>query len=416
MKRFFSFGAVLAGFVLLLSACTPQALNIDTSSFLDGTEDQVQQIADDLNKQIEEQVNQQIEDKLVSGGFEMLPEDCVEGEQYDPVEKVCFYECSSDAECAQIEEQILAALDEIGSDFFEGDLDFQEAEPPKPIDENANNTEPVGEESDQIDAQSLVEYDVSGDVLSNPRKGNPQSPEDEAFLNDQEKHRQLWEYFTSLFPVEFRSQVNEFALFSDGRSGTYAAVYQDESDPAKWTLALDYQDSFEGNEFNRKELPYTLIHEFGHLLTLNKTQIDLQPFTFQVPAGKTQEQVLDEAAASCAPRYYLQEGCTKENSTINQFYQRFWTGIIDEKNQIEEIEDEEQYAIQSQNFYEKYQDQFVTDYATTNVAEDIAESWTAFILKERPQNPQTIADQKVAFFYEYPTLVNLQQYIRARLR
>lgn len=414
MKQLFSFSAALFAFILVFTACTPQA--IDTSGFFDGTEDQVQQIADDLNKQIEQQVNQQIEGELVSGGFEMLPEDCVAGEQYDPVEKVCYYECDSDEECAQIEGQILAALDEIGSDFFEGDIDFQEAEPPKPIDESVDDGSQPTSEEEQSGFESLVEYDVSGDTISNPKNGTPKNAEDENFLNSQEKHQELWGYFTSLFPVEFRSQVNEFAIFTDGKSGTYAAVYQDENDPAKWTLALDYQDSYEGDGFNKKELPYTLIHEFGHLLTLNETQIDLQPFSFQIPAGKTQEQVLNEAAAACAPRYYLQEGCTKESSTINQFYQRFWVDIIDEKQRIEEIEDEEQYFAQSEAFYTKYQDRFVTDYAATNVGEDIAESWTAFILKERPENPQTVADQKVAFFYEYPTLVSLQQYIRARLK
>lgn len=55
----------------------------------------------------------------------------------------------------------------------------------------------------------------------------------------------------------------------------------------------------------------------------------------------------------------------------------------------------------------------MTDYAATNPGEDIAESWTAFILQPKPTG-STIADQKTLFFYDYPELVRLRGQITSR--
>ena len=61
-------------------------------------------------------------------------------------------------------------------------------------------------------------------------------------------------------------------------------------------------------------------------------------------------------------------------------------------------------------FYSKYPDQFVSEYAATNPREDIAESWTEFVMRPKPTDTST-ADQKVQFFYEYPELVETRRQI-----
>ena len=58
--------------------------------------------------------------------------------------------------------------------------------------------------------------------------------------------------------------------------------------------------------------------------------------------------------------------------------------------------------------------EFVTDYAPTSPAEDIAESWSFFVLKKKPAS-KTIANEKVLFFYEFPELVNLRSQIAHNL-
>jgi hypothetical protein len=66
------------------------------------------------------------------------------------------------------------------------------------------------------------------------------------------------------------------------------------------------------------------------------------------------------------------------------------------------------------NAYEGNESNFITDYAATNPGEDIAESFTYFVLKVKPVG-NTIADQKLNFFYNYSELDILRKQIRSRL-
>ena len=50
----------------------------------------------------------------------------------------------------------------------------------------------------------------------------------------------------------------------------------------------------------------------------------------------------------------------------------------------------------------------------TSPAEDIAESWSYFVLKPRPTG-NTIADQKVLYFYDFPELITLREQIARNL-
>jgi hypothetical protein len=86
----------------------------------------------------------------------------------------------------------------------------------------------------------------------------------------------------------------------------------------------------------------------------------------------------------------------------------------EEWNAVDSINDDLLYYERLNKFYEKYQDQFVSDYAAANPGEDIAESWTYFILAPKPHG-STIAEQKILFFYEYPELVDLRQQILTNL-
>jgi hypothetical protein len=66
------------------------------------------------------------------------------------------------------------------------------------------------------------------------------------------------------------------------------------------------------------------------------------------------------------------------------------------------------------NFYKTHQDQFVDDYATTHPTEDIAESFAYFVFNPKPTG-NSVREQKVAFFYEYPELVELRANILGNL-
>jgi hypothetical protein len=110
------------------------------------------------------------------------------------------------------------------------------------------------------------------------------------------------------------------------------------------------------------------------------------------------------------PQYFTGEGCSKPDSYINMFFERFWTDLYNEWLEIDEEENERTRENKLNRFYETYQDQFLTDYAPTSPAEDIAEAFTFFILSPKP-SLTSIASEKMLFFYEYPELVELRMQI-----
>ena len=68
----------------------------------------------------------------------------------------------------------------------------------------------------------------------------------------------------------------------------------------------------------------------------------------------------------------------------------------------------------SYGFYLRHQADFVTDYASTDPSEDIAESFTYFVLWDAPEG-DAVWEEKLNFFYRYPELVEFRTQARARL-
>lgn len=261
-----------------------------------------------------------------------------------------------------------------------------------------------GETEDAREERFLVTYSVNGDEIDNPQYETvPVDLKDEQ--KDVDAQKSIWNFFTSIIPQEQRSLIAEYAIMTDGKDNILAAVSQTYDNPALWALEVDIKDSDD-----YYSLTFTLVHEFGHLLTLNPGQVPPDLEIFNHPNDDT---IYQEAVDAC-PRYFPGEGCSAPDSYINAFFQSFWPKIYDEWLQIDGIEDEDTYYQKLNEFYDKYQDQFLTDYAVTNPAEDIAESWSFFILSPKPEG-NTIAEEKILFFYDYPELVDLRQEILNRL-
>lgn len=304
------------------------------------------------------------------------PEDCYEDEVYDPVDQLCYLADESDADYGGLFSELLAT--------FWGD-------------------ERQYEDLEELGENEIITYRVSGNEIGSPVK-TAVTRDLLPYQEDTVTHEAIWVYFANLIPLEQRTYVTKYAIFTDGPENVYAAVMQDNDNPLNWVLAIDIVDAT-----NQEELTYSLIHEFGHLLTLNSAQVNLDPALFY----EADNEALYEAASAACLTYFPGEGCSRPNSYINLFFDRFWSDLEEEIWELEAIEDEEEYQDALYDFYERYADQFVTDYAATNVAEDIAESWTAFVLQPRPTG-QSIAEEKVLFFYEFPELIQLRSEIVSR--
>lgn len=250
----------------------------------------------------------------------------------------------------------------------------------------------------------LATYTVDGNQISDPVFESVSS-DLQSLQDDTQTQQDVWNYFTQLIPLENRAILSEYSINTDGVDNILASVAQTGTDSNKWALEVDLADT--ADYYN---LTFTLVHEFGHLLTLGPNQVPPSEAVFNNPDDND---IYLQQVSAC-PNYFPGEGCANSDSYINAFYDQFWTDIHEEWNTINLEEDEDLYYSKLDDFYAKYQDQFVTDYAPTNPEEDIAESWAFFVLGPKPEG-STIAEEKILFFYQYPELVQLRENILNRL-
>lgn len=244
----------------------------------------------------------------------------------------------------------------------------------------------------------LVSYSIVNEELTKPDL-NPFVSDFKELQRDRETHTRVWKYFSTIIPAERRDFLKEYIIITDGESGIYAAVGQTENAADEWALLVDIVDTE-----NNYQLTYTFIHEYAHLLTLGPDQV---PPDLELFENREDSTAYFQALADCFT-YFTGEGCSNPGSYMDDFYNAFWLDIYDEWNKIDFETDEEEYYEKLEGFYEKYQDRFVTDYAVTSPEEDIAETFSFFILAPKPAG-KTIAEQKVLFFYARPELVALRE-------
>ncbi len=220
--------------------------------------------------------------------------------------------------------------------------------------------------------QLQVNYQVTGQDLT--------------YQNDVARHQELWGQTKDVVPSSHRNYMNEFMIYNGEITGSAGYVYETASDLSTWQmgLAINYAD-------DQNELLYTIIHEFGHILTLNNTQLDAS------------------VSSGACGNYFPGEGCSKAASFINKLYDLGWADIWSEYQQAQGSET----ALQA--FYNQHQDRFVTNYAATNPGEDIAEVFATFVTMSGQPAGNTIAERKILLMYDEPELVTLRDYIRSNL-
>lgn len=190
---------------------------------------------------------------------------------------------------------------------------------------------------------------------------------------------EVWDTFTRVAGAETTAAImTQFRVGDAPDSDTLAYVYQDD-DPQYWVLAANLATSDDPTQ-----LIATLVHEYAHILTLGVDELDLE-------------------AASC--ELQLDEGCA-DGSILGAFEQEFWSGYTDAPDPANTDGD------LAYEFYLAHEDDFVSDYAATNVVEDIAESFMTWVIEDDPSGTSVIA-QKMAFFERYPQLVAERDRIRA---
>jgi hypothetical protein len=267
-------------------------------------------------------------------------DECSSFEEYDPENSVCYFECADENECADIEQEINNELDSW-------------------TDTLGQDTDGSHKDTDDEDIKIVATYIVS-------------KSENITFMSgvDKKEYRSIWDEIALLSPDSISDNyIETYQIFNNKKNDSLAFVHDDDGN-GKWNIAINVGGR---NEFTSKEQKTTLIHELGHIISLNSSQV--------VPAK------------TCA-NLSLDEGCANTESYINIFWSRFWKG--NKKTAYTE-------------------NNFVTEYAATDETEDFAESFAFFVLGKEQPTGKTIKDQKVSMIYQFPELIQIRNQMRSTL-
>lgn len=156
-----------------------------------------------------------------------------------------------------------------------------------------------------------------------------------------------------------------------------------EDDNTIMELSLDVADAFDeqGEWKNFNKTAATAVHEYGHVISLNSGQVDL-----------TRQD-------TSMPKLMFQQETYAEDAYLRAFYEAFWNGQ-DVKSALE--------------YYQEHPSDFVSSYGATNISEDFADTFMLFVLSGKPED-DSVASQKIRFFYDYDELTARRDYIREQL-
>ena len=222
-----------------------------------------------------------------------------------------------------------------------------------------------------IEVISQIHHDVGQDIQryglseENPAEG---TPADKAQLLAVQK----------LIPQN-DPYVQSVVSWTDGYGYVVGSCLADDmSRSDSFTIRMDRYDFFEDDGTLKKadKFASTVIHEYAHALTLNASQMNT-------------ELMYDTIS-------YQDMSLYRADSYMQAFCHRFYAP--------------------GQRTWAEHPEDYVSQYAgTAGIHEDIAESFLHFVTEDRPAEENTLAAQKLLFFYDYPEMVEIRSAIREGL-
>jgi len=181
----------------------------------------------------------------------------------------------------------------------------------------------------------------------------------------------FWNTLVTLVGADFiEDHLVEYRIFND--PDNYMGAFIEQNDDLEWILAINRFDEDLVREHDDPFMIELLLHEMTHIPFFADEQYE-DAFT---------EQFWD-------------------TSTMRQHERRLEAGDLRERTEL------------ADRLFERYPDHFVTAYAATSPVEDLVESFVEFVVSDAKPEGQTIAEQKVRFFYDYPELVSWRSELRA---
>ena len=204
---------------------------------------------------------------------------------------------------------------------------------------------------------------------------------------------------------ELSSKINKVVqkLF-DQIKITINIVETKSQNPAQ-TIKINQKDEFQlnleaeyfvkNNKYETEFLKKVLSHELMHVLSLRQTE-----FQSQNPKNwEASKENFDIQETLCRPNYFNLYGCFTGDSYLSKFYKQFWTGEIQaEYDQIQKINDKTEFNQKLNNWGQRNLKNFVSKQAFIDPEEDLAESFSVWMLDLPIEKLQKVAKEKVLFF------------------
>jgi hypothetical protein len=263
-------------------------------------------------------------------------------------------------------------------------------------------SEPIDKAIGQGKEYDLVVYKVNGDEISDPHLLHVPD-EYLKYQEDTEAHLRIWKFYVAFIPPELRATIKSFIIFTDGPHETTAWVSRSGGDTDYSQVGFDLLDSD-----YPPSLADTLVHETGHLLTLNKSQMETNETARYYYYDEKQKDFFG------CEQYVADGSCSLPDSYINLFYQKFWKSSYAEWWKVEQEaqkanSSDEYWELLERKFYGKHEEWFLNPYAGTSIEEDMAESFAFFVLNPKPRRTKWVYQQKIDFYYDFPELVRYRQ-------
>lgn len=165
--------------------------------------------------------------------------------------------------------------------------------------------------------------------------------------------------------------VREWRVF-ENKSNDLGAFVELIAGTEDWIVGVN-RESFDINDPQSvKSFANLFVHEYAHVL------------------------LYDEAAMAAA------------------FEDTFWTSAdLRHEVAVNSASERNRFSV-LRRYYDENESRFVSDYATMNPDEDMAETFVTFVREAKPTG-STLRDQKILFFYKYPEFVSLRSELRTNL-
>jgi hypothetical protein len=157
------------------------------------------------------------------------------------------------------------------------------------------------------------------------------------------------------------------------------------------------------NALNVDLLKKTLTHELGHILSLEDSQFKEKVL---LNLSKEDFQIKEKV---CNPNYFSVYGCFADDSYINTFYQKYWNGeLLERYNDLQNLEDTEQAIKDKSKWDDDFDSNFVSTTAKVSPEEDLAESFSLWVVGYNEKNFTPKQLEKINFFNNFQQLEDIK--------